>query len=225
MANDSPHFLSLDQIRAGDVLLCCRASKSAQETEIAEATKSEYTHAAICIGRGKAAGAGLDKGIQIHQVRALTRWFDHIAVLRQPDAWSSERIEALTAFAGAADAAEAGYNYEGLNNFLEIRSTHESTVQERLTEFFDGRHEPPMPTAVGRYTCSEFVVAAFIIIGFIDRSAAIVYSPNVFSPGDLGEDPTFGTFAGYLPLKEGYEIPTSDRFYDEPTFFEIFEEE
>jgi hypothetical protein len=225
MENNIPHFLTLDQIRPGDVLLCRRAAKSEQEIEIVKTSRSEYTHAAICIGDGKAAGAGLEQGIQIHSVRLLMRVFDHIAVLRQPDAWSPERMKALADFAAAAAAAEAGYNDDGLNKFLEIRLAHESTVHERLMQFFDGKHKPPMPTAVGRYTCSEFVVAGFIIVGFIDPSAAILYSPGAFAPGDLGEDPTFGTFAGYLPLKAGYEIPATDRFYNETTYAKIFEDE
>lgn len=225
MENNIPHFLTLDQVRPGDVLLCTRASKSDQEIEISKASKSEYTHAAICIGDGKAAGAGLEQGIQIHPVRLLMRIFDHVAVLRQPDAWSPARRKALADFAAATAAAKAGYNFEGLNDFVAIKSAHESTVSERLTQFFGGNHKPPMPTAVGRYTCSEFVVASFIIIGFIDPSAAILYSPGAFAPGDLGEDPTFGTFAGYLPLKAGYEIPATDRFYNETTYAEIFEDQ
>src|SRR5579862_4599936 len=125
----------LDDVKAGDILLFRKADKSKTETDISVASGSEYTHAAICIGDGKAAGAGL-RGIDIEPLEELLGMYDHVAVFRQPDAWSPERLNALADFATAALAAKKRYNFDGLREFVAIRETHESTVHERLTKFF-----------------------------------------------------------------------------------------
>jgi hypothetical protein len=173
--------ISLNDVKAGDVLLFRKADKSKAETDISVASGSEYTHAAICIGDGKAAGAGL-RGIAVEPLEELLGMYDHVAVFRQPDAWSPQRLNALADFAAAAVAAKKRYNFDGLREFIAIRETHESTVHERLSKFFSGTYEPPTPTAADHYTCSEFVAAAYIIIGFIRPSAAIAYSPAPSPP-------------------------------------------
>jgi hypothetical protein len=59
--------------------------------------------------------------------------------------------------------------------------------------------------------------------GILDPSAAVVYRSDVISPGDLGRDPTFGTFCGYVSDVSGYNIPETDEFFHATTFHEIFE--
>lgn len=65
----------------------------------------------------------------------------------------------------------------------------------------------------GAYFCSELVVAAFIAVGVIAQSAAVVITPEVFSPGDLGKEATFGGFVGYIKSSCEVEISKDDDFY------------
>lgn len=64
-----------------------------------------------------------------------------------------------------------------------------------------------------KYFCSELIVNCFIHTGFISQSAAIMYLPKVYSPGDLSRDPTFGIFYGYLTTEDINTIPIEDVFY------------
>jgi cell wall-associated NlpC family hydrolase len=49
--------VTLDNLEAGDVLLCYKAEKTHPERKISRTTGSGYTHAAICIGDGLTAGS------------------------------------------------------------------------------------------------------------------------------------------------------------------------
>ncbi len=55
-----------------------------------------------------------------------------------------------------------------------------------------------VPVDKSRYFCSELVADCFVITGFVEPSAAVVYKPNATSPGALGRDPTFGIFVDIL---------------------------
>lgn len=216
--------ISLHSMQPGDVLLCRSVVLTGIARKISKETGSKYTHAAICIEGGKAAGAS-PTGIELESIEELVRAFDHVAVFRQPDAWSPRRRRTLTAFANAAAASGSPYNFAGLKAFKKEKQFHEDNLHEKLTAYFAGEFQAPSPAKDDPYTCSEFVAACFLITGIVEPSAAVMYDPAVISPGELGRDPTWGTFVGYCSVKPGYAIPIDDEFYNEATYAEIFENE
>ncbi|HCE93744.1 MAG TPA: hypothetical protein DEV74_14795 [Acidovorax sp.] len=208
-------------LRPGDVLLC-RGDGAFDVTRrvIASKTGSQYTHAAIYLGEGMVLEAVRPR-VQKVPLDELLERYAHVAVFRQPDAWMPDRIQALAFFASKSVIAKARYNLGGALKIFDAKADHQNTVYERLDAYFKD------PKSVSwsekeEYFCSELVVDCYIVAGFIDPSAIAVYQSHTYSPGDLAEDPTFGTFAGYISGRPGYTIPSSDEFYGRTTFDEIF---
>ncbi|NTV06176.1 MAG: hypothetical protein HGA59_06685 [Chlorobiaceae bacterium] len=87
-------IVSIEEICSGDVLLCYNVSKKTDfiGRGITQVTKSEYTHAAICIDSLNAAESNLFQGVRIVSVKKLVNKCDHVAVFRQPDAWSQHEV-------------------------------------------------------------------------------------------------------------------------------------
>jgi hypothetical protein len=56
----------------------------------------------------------------------------------------------------------------------------------------------------------------------MDESAAVAFQSNVYSPGDLGNESTFGTFVGYLCSDNEQAIPEDDEFFHRSTYGEVF---
>lgn len=210
-------------LRAGDVLLCYKAAKlDLVGKGITHVTNSEYTHAAICIDSCTAAESVVNGGVTKIKVKDLAKRYDHIAVFRQPDAWRApDRIEALNGFIDAIIRSNAKYNLRGVRKFKARRDAHELSLTEQLHAFFQGTFAP-FPVEKGSYFCSELVADCFVITGFIEPSAAVVYRSNVTSPGALGRDATFGTFCGYISANPNYSVPVTDEFFNASTFYEVF---
>jgi hypothetical protein len=212
--------VAMDNIEAGDVLLCFKADKTPSERTISRMTGSGYTHAAICVGDGLAAGSS-ESGFEVEPLRDLIGFFDHVAVFRQADAWSPRRKRALRLFADKLLAEAARYpGVEVLRHFKKTKQAHEGSLHEQLTMFFEGTLEPTSQEK-GEYFCSEFVAACFIYVGYIEPSAAVIFNPKAISPGDLGKDAVWGTFVGYISALDDYEVPAEDEFYNHTTFSEI----
>lgn len=210
-------------LRAGDVLLCYKAAKLDFVGKcITRVTNSEYTHAAICVDSYTAAESVVNSGVTKVKVQDLAKRYDHIAVFRQPDAWRApERIEALNGFIDAIIRSNAKYNLRDVMTFKARKETHQLSLTEQLHAFFQGTFAPS-PVEKGSYFCSELVADCFVITGFIEPSAAVVYKSNVTSPGALGRDATFGTFCGYISAKPNYSVPATDEFFNASTFYEVF---
>ncbi|MFW9440483.1 YiiX/YebB-like N1pC/P60 family cysteine hydrolase [Xanthomonas euvesicatoria] len=208
------------EMRAGDVLLCYKDAKIDPVGKgITHVTDSEYTHAAICISSSVAAEATVSAGVAKVQLESLN---DHVAVFRQPDAWKpASRIQVMNEFIDYIVASEAKYNLRDVVTFKNRRKFHQLSISEQLHAFFNGTYVPS-PIEKGRYFCSELVVSCFVITGFIDASAEVLYKPNVISPGALGRDSTFGTFLGYVSCKPNYSIPAADEFINYATLDQIF---
>jgi len=147
--------------------------------------------------------------------------YDHLAVFRQPDVWSEDRIEGLRLFIDRVIASGAKYNFLGIGRFKKRKEIHDLTLHDQLRAFFDGKLEP-VSSDKGKYFCSELVADCFVATGILDPSAAVMYKSDVTSPGDLGKDPTFGTFFGYISVVEGYLVPSTDDFINASTFDELF---
>lgn len=82
---------------------------------------------------------------------------------------------------------------------------------ERVHGYFEGI-EPDVKADREVYFCSELVTAAFIHVGIIDKSAAVLFTPETFSPEDIGRDKAFGLFVGYLISHSVYKVPETDHF-------------
>ena len=197
------------------------------QKKIHQVTASEYCHAAIVYGDSFAAESraknGIKKGkIEKTSVEDLISKYGHVAVLRQPDAWATEdRVKALRLFINTVVNTQAKYNFEGVLNFKSRKEFHESHVFEKLEHFFSNNVHPQSPLK-SQYFCSEFVCDCFIAVGFIQPSAAVLFQSDTISPGDLGKEPAFGTFWGYLTTKADYKVSELDRFYYATTFDALF---
>lgn len=216
-------MVSLKELRAGDVLLCYKDAKiDPVGRSITRITRSEYTHAAICIDCCNAAESTVPSGVAKVKIQGLVSRYDHVAVFRQPDAWRHpDRVHALNSFVDSVIASRAKYNLCDVLTFKKRSKVHQLSLTDQLHAFFNGTYAPT-PAKKGSYFCSELVVRCFVATGFIEPSAAVVYRPDVTSPGDLGRDPTFGTFYGYVSVLPNYSVPDTDEFFNESTFSEIF---
>jgi len=216
-------LLTSNDLLAGDVLLCYKDAKfDLVGKGIAHVTNSEYTHAAICIDTDTAAESVVGGGVTKVKIQALTERYDHVAVFRQPDAWRpAERIKALNEFINRIIASKAKYNLWEVATFKTRSEVHQLSLTERLSEYFQGTFTPDH-VEKGSYFCSELVVDCFVVTGFIEPSAGVVYKSNVTSPGALGRDATFGTFCGYVSAIPNYTVPKTDEFFNASTFHEIF---
>ncbi len=204
----------LSALRAGDVLLCYADPKLDPIGKgITQITDSKYTHAAICLDSNTAAESTVLGGVSKIGIQDLVKRYDHVAVFRQPDAWQHPtRVRALNDFVNSVIAAGAKYNLLGVAKFKKRHEIHHLSLPEQLQAFFNGTYIAA-PIEKGSYFCSELVADCFVITGFIDPSAAVVYKSTVTSPGALGRDPTFGLFLGYISVAPNYLVPTTDEFY------------
>lgn len=219
-------FKDSSLLKVGDILLCLD-SKSFISKKISNVTGSKYSHAAIYYGNSLVAESvaknGLKKGkIGKTNISDLISRYDHIAVLRQPDAWIHiDRIKALQLFIDTSINTGAKYNFSGIPFFAKRKKEHILSISEKLEAYFNNKLSPTSEKKT-QYFCSEFVSDCFIAVGFIDTSASILYQSDTYSPGDLGKDPTFGTFWGYLTGNFNYKVPETDYFYNHSTVDEIF---
>jgi len=201
-------FINEKELVSGDVILCCSAMTSDKVTQV---TDSKYSHAAIHLSDGEIAESA-SKGVAITSASSLLEEYDHIAVLRNPYIWGGNRVEKLKSFIKKAIEDKASFNTVGMGKYESRKDKHSITELQRLEQYFEGKL-PEAKSERGAYFCSELVVASFLSIGVIAQSAAVVITPEVFSPGDLGKEATFGGFVGYIKSSEEVEISEDDDFY------------
>ena len=201
-------FINEEDLVPGDVILCCSVMTS---EKAAQATDSKYSHAAIHVSDGEIAESS-SKGVAITSVSNLLDEYDHIAVLRNPYIWGGDRVDKLRRFIKKAIEDKAFFNTIGMGKYESRKSKHSISELQRLEQYFEGKL-PEIESERGAYFCSELVVASFLSIGAIAQSAAVVITPEVFSPGDLGKEATFGGFVGYIKASDETEISEDDDFY------------
>lgn len=221
-------FKNIADLRPGDVILCyCKPTEDFVAKAINNVTASEYCHAAIYYGASLAAESTAKNGIKKGEIKKISvskliSRYDHVAVLRQPDAWTGDdRVRALQLFIDKVVENKAKYNFNGILSFKSRKDLHEANIQEKLEAFFNGQLNP-IPTEKGAYFCSEFVCDCFIAVGFIQPSAAVLFQSDTYSPGDLGKEPAFGTFWGYLTMNQNYIVPEQDYYYRATTYDALF---
>ena len=215
--------VSITSLKSGDVLLCYKKGKiNPVGGKITKVTDSDYVHAAICINTTEVAESIVSSGVQKVPLKNMVCRYDHVAVFRQPDAWSQARVTTLNYFIDTIIKSGVKYNLSGVIKFRKRKELHDKTIQEQLEAFFKVETFPD-PSFKGQYFCSELVADCFVATGFIKPSAAVFYRSSTISPGALGRDPTFGTFYGYVTCAKKYQVPDSDEFINTATFSEIFE--
>ena len=193
-----------EQVFAGDVLLCYSSMMDGE----AQAEGIGYSHVAIAL-KDQRVSEATPSGVRISDLAHLLDEYDHIAVLRNPELWDQERLAQLEHF--AAEQCGKKFNMIGMGRFPSKKEKHLASLPTRIAGYFEGT-EPEVADNREAYFCSELITAAFIHVGIIHPSAAIVFSPEVFSPSDIGSDKAFGFFQGYLVPYAGYRIPEDDHF-------------
>lgn len=88
---------------------------------------------------------------------------------------------------------------------------YQNDLMERIEGYFEGTASE-VPSERGVYFCSELITAAFIHVGIIAQSAAVVFTPETFSPSDVAKDKAFGFFYGYVRSSPEYVVPEGDFF-------------
>lgn len=233
------NMLKISDVWPGDMLLCRGRMDGVSPSawvrqEIANATTSPYTHAAIARRDGEIADARILQGVCVRHLDTLIEESNHIAVFRMhPGLWTNQTLDALQHFTNALHAQSIGYNHrpfwkwipmsieERRLSWKRLRENHELGIQEELFRYFD--EGPPVPSNPYRsYFCSELVVACINHCGLIDQSAAVIYKPEVHAPGDLVKDPTFGFLVGFLSSTPSSEVPNNDPLLNATRYRDIY---
>lgn len=197
-------ILKKEEICAGDVLLCF----SKMMVDKGEEGGSGYSHVAISLNDQDVLESN-SAGVHVSSVSHLLDEYEHIAVLRNPALWNRDRLDILGKF--ATENIEKKFNRFGMQKYSDRKIEYQEKAMERVQGYFEGT-EPEVSTNRAVYFCSELVTAAFIRVGIIDQSAAVLFSPETFSPEDIGKDKAFGFFCGYVVSYPEYKIPDTDHF-------------
>jgi len=222
-------IITPNQLRSGDVILFASDESPRPDglwnkmkwwfftkvtRRIKEEANSNYTHAAICYDSDTIAQAPKPRyPVEKVSVADAVAGCKFAVVFRSSFAYLAPvRVQKLKAFLDKVVADGATYNWWGLFRFSARKEKHFQTLKERLDAHFAGQGAN-VSFDSNSYFCSELVGACLCVIDAIEPSAAIVYDPRVTSPTDLGRDPTWGTFIGYMVPDPATEIPEDDEFY------------
>jgi len=197
-------MLSEGDLRPGDVLVgFAMLSKGEQGCE------TGYSHSAVYLGAGDILESDA-QGVQISTIDHMMLAYDHFAVLRASETWSDSRLARLRRF--AEQHVGKKFNSIGIHRIDYRKEEEDETSQQQVEAYFAGRG---VPVATDRpiYFCSELVVSAFLDVGIIDASAAMLFKPETKYPMDIARDKAFGFFVGYIPKSKAYVIPDDDWFH------------
>jgi uncharacterized protein YycO len=194
-------------LEAGDVLICY------SRLMIGElGCETGYCHAAICIGPEKILESDAE-GVKISTIDDLLIAYDHLSVFRASGLWSASRIQRLNAY-GEQQIGKK-FNIRALPRIEYLRELNIETSQQQIEDHFAGLSSS-VETERKSYFCSELVATAFIHVGIIDQSAAIILKPETLLPIDIARDKVFGFFSGYITKSNNYVVPEDDIFQTEP---------
>jgi len=193
-----------DSITSGDILLCY-----AKETVgKADGIENGYSHAAICLNQTDICESS-GSGVKETNITKLLEDYEHIAVLRSREIWNEERINKLCEF--CKQQVGKKFNLIGVKKYNKRKKANQETIMDQVHGVFDGTISPASPDK-DMYFCSELITAAFISVGIIEKEAAVIFRPEIFSPEDIGRDKLFGFFVGYIIPSDIYKIPENDIF-------------
>lgn len=192
------------QLAAGDVLLCYSTELAGKNSHV----QNGYSHAAIVTSQHGIVEAN-SSGVSSVNISDLFEEYGHIAVLRNLEIWSQERLKKLDSF--VKRKLGTAFNRTGMYKLPERKEQLESDAMDRVHGYFEDTYRPSSHDK-GVYFCSELITASFIETGIIGESASILLSPETFTPEDIGRDKVFGFFVGYIKPYDEYEIPDGDNF-------------
>lgn len=217
LATDGDLILRPSNLLPGDVLLYRPSTPNAIQRRITSATGSPYTHAAIYIGAGLIAESVVPSGVTKSALRDSLQGTQCIGVLRSQVGFGDDRPERLIRFVDEALQHNRFYDFIALANFSKRSAEYFFNQLEFIRKNY-GKVTSHEEYAERSFFCSAFVVACYAAVGVIGETAQVAYEPNNFSPGHLGEDPTFGWLLGYLVAEDG-AIPPDDPLLSRTTLW------
>ncbi len=172
-------FLSVNELKPGDILLRCSSALSSQMTEVM--IWSRYTHSALYIGNGMIIDSTWQHGVKIRSLADFLKESNRVGVLRLPGLTSDQATQVIAA---AKSKVASAYNFEAVKLLGEQKLdalTHMSPQYLGNMMGILGRaeHLPSYTTDSGKYACSELIVFAFKAIHITLSDA------NGFTPGDM----------------------------------------
>lgn len=172
-------FLSVDELKPGDIILRCSSALSSQMTEVM--IWSRYTHSALYIGNGMIIDSTWQHGVKIRSLADFLNESSRVGVLRMEGLTSDQANQVIVA---AQSQVSSEYNFEGVKA-LGVQKLDALTKMSRqslgtmIGILGKAEHLPPDATDKGKYACSELIVFAF-------KAAGITLShADGFTPGDM----------------------------------------
>lgn len=101
-------------------------------------------HASIYLGENGVAEATMPN-VQITTFKKAVEDYDHIAVLRQPDAWNENNASRLKAFVQELIINQVKFNSKGIKGFKDNLKAQYISEQENLEKYFNGQYQPKSP--------------------------------------------------------------------------------
>jgi hypothetical protein len=187
--------IDFSDLLPGDILLFRPFSLKKHHKIISTATETPYTHAAVHLGNKQIVESTSPK-VQIRKLSDVNKKNYVIAVLRSQCGFLKKREAALKHFASKLiehGALTTGPAY----TFKERKDQFLTQLLNNLERNY-GTITSEDEFVKRSYLCSALVVACYTVTGIIGDTAQQAYQPNVFSPGDLHRDPTFGWLLGYI---------------------------
>ena len=200
--------VSVADLLPGDVLLYRASGQKFYQKQITEVTGSPYTHAAIFLGNGLVAESNFPYGVAKQSVQKSIEGSGCVAVLRSQLGFGGDRPRQLNEFVDSVLEANRFYDLIGVVTFNKAAKQYQENRLDFIRRNY-GEVTSNAEFAKQKFFCSAFVVACYSVAGVIEPSAQVAYVPDMFSPGNLYQDPTFGWVLGYL-LPEGGSIPDDD---------------
>ncbi|WP_299854669.1 hypothetical protein [uncultured Roseobacter sp.] len=209
--------VSVADLLTGDVLLYRANGQKLHQKKISAVTGSPYTHAAIFLGNDLVAESNFPHGVAKRPVEESIEGSSCVAVLRSQLGFDGDRPRQLNAFVESVLATRRFYDVIGAVNFGKTAKQHREDQLDFIRLNY-GKVTSSDEFAKQNFFCSAFVVACYSVAGVIGPSAQVAYVPDMFSPGSLHQDPTFGWVLGYL-LPEGGSVPDDDPVQTQSTLW------
>lgn len=214
---DSDLVLAPSDLLPGDVLLYRPRNPNMIQRKISSATGSLFTHAAIYIGDGFVAEAGVLMGVTKSALADSIQGNQYIAVFRTQLGFGGDRPHALNEFVSAVLQKGRLYDFITVAIFKKRSGEYFDNQLEFIRENY-GKATSREEFAEQSFFCSALVVACYAVVGIIGETAQVAYQPTHFSPGHLAKDPTFGWLLGYL-LPEGGSLPANEPLLQQATLW------
>ena len=172
-------FLSVDELKPGDIILRCSSALSSQMTELM--IWSRYTHSALCIGNGMVIDSTWKYGVKTRSLADLLDESNRVGVLRI-QGLTSDQADMVVSAAQSKESAE--YNFEnvkmlGVQKLDALTNISRQSLGDMIGILGRAEYLPLDASDNGKYACSELIVFAFKAVNITLSHA------NGFTPGDI----------------------------------------